>query len=423
MKKCKHLVCLMVAILVLFSGCGADDASRDPADAFNISGQNEIYFATGNDYYDLYVGYSWIPGPEIVLLSREYLAPEAIHVSADIQAEYTVHVTQQETGASLTNYEIVETDEAREVNAVSTNVFDFPLYMYQTYAGIDWTNVGLLYTEYWDTVERHEAGELDASQVKEAFAAYSYAVTEYVPDYTELKLDDIPRFYEYLIQITIDDTEVEETFSTVQVTIGDTVYDVDIGEIYIRPNSGYTNATEYLSMSQGSPLWLNSYPFGTGIENCQSDIYYAEESVTLTGLSFWENTMSTVEVLDVTIVLSDSADGVFERSGIEIKWDGETPVYVEQGKYVGLYLTIQDERMKEINYHSNLYPVLEFECDGSTYELGSEIPLYRHYSDTWLLYAIGLDGVDMESYFNDYYYVQGSNWRSDVELTPWGSWE
>ena len=79
--------------------------------------------------------------------------------------------------------------------------------------------------------------------------------------------------------------------------------------------------------------------------------------------------------------------------------------------------------MKEINYHSNLYPVLEFECDGITYELGSEIPLYRHYSDTWLLYAIGLDGVDMESYFIDYYYVQVSNWRSDVELTPWGSGE
>lgn len=26
----------------------------------------------------------------------------------------------------------------------------------------------------------------------------------------------------------------------------------------------------------------------------------------------------------------------------------------------------------------------------------------------------------MESYFNDYYYAQVSNWRSDVELTPRG---
>lgn len=423
MKKAKRLVCVMVAMLVLFSGCGPDDVSRDPAGALKASGQSDIYFATGNDYYDLYVGYSWIPGPEIVLLSREYIVPEDIQVSADTQAEYTVHVTPQKTGASLTDYEIIETDEGREVNAVSTNVFDFPLYLYQTYAGIDWAKVGSLYTDYFYAVDRHEAGELDASQVKEAFAAYSYAVTEYASDYTNLELDDIPRFYEYLIQITIDDAAVEETFSSVQVTIGDTVYDVDIGEIYIRPNPGYTDATDYLSLSLGSPLWLNSYPFGTGIENCQSDIYYAEESVTLTGLSFWEDTMSTVEVLDVTIVLSDSADGVFERSGIEIKWDGETPIYVEQGKYVGLYLTVQDERMKEINYHSNLYPVLEFECGGSTYELGSEIPLYRHYSDTWLLYAMGLDGLDMESYFNDYYCVQASNWRSDVELTPWGSGE
>lgn len=423
MKKVKRFVCLMVAMLVLLSGCVTNDASSNPADALKVSGQNNIYFATGNDYYDLYVGYSWMPGPEIVLLSREYIVPEDIHVSADIQADYTVHVTQQKTGASLTNYEIIETDEAREVNAVSTNEYDFPLYLYQTYAGMDWAEVGSLYTEYFDAVDKHEAGELDASRVKEAFGAYSYAVTEYASDYTELELDDIPRFYEYLIQITIDDAAVEETFSAVQVSIGDTVYNVDIGEIYIRPNPGYTNATDYLSMSLGSPLWLNNYPFGTGIENCQSDIYYAGESVTLTGLSFWENTKSTVGVLDVTVVLSDRADEAFKRSGIEIKWDGETPVYVEQGKYVGLYLTIQDDRMKEISYHSNLYPVLEFECDGSTYELGSEIPLYRHYSDTWLLYAIGLDGLDMESYFNDYYYAQVSNWRSDVELTPWGSGE
>ena len=42
-----------------------------------------------------------MPGPEIVLLSREYIVPEDIHVSADIQAEYTVHVTPQKTGASL----------------------------------------------------------------------------------------------------------------------------------------------------------------------------------------------------------------------------------------------------------------------------------------------------------------------------------
>lgn len=423
MKKAKRFVCLMVAMLVLLSGCVTNNASGGSADALKVSGQSDIYFATGNDYYDLYVGYSWMPGPEIVLLSREYIVPEDIHVFADIQAEYTVHVTQQKTGASLTEYEVIETDEGREANAVSTNEYDFPLYLYQTYAGIDWAKVGSLYTEYLDVVDRHEAGELDAGQVKEAFSAYSYAVTEYASDYTELELDDIPRFYEYLIQITIDDAEVEETFSTIQVSIGDTVYDVDIGEIYIRPNPGYTNATEYLRMSLGSPLWLNCYPYGAGIESCQSDIYYAEKGVTLTGLSFWENTMSTVTVLNVTVVLSDSADEVFEGSGIEIKWDGKTPVYVEQGKYVGLHLTIQDDRMKEINYHSNLYPVLEFECDGITYELGSEIPLYRHYSDTWLLYAIGLDGVDMESYFIDYYYVQVSNWRSDVELTPWGSGE
>ena len=80
--------------------------------------------------------------------------------------------------------------------------------------------------------------------------------------------------------------------------------------------------------------------------------------------------------------------------------------------------------MKEINYHSKLYPVFEFECDNSAYEIITEIPLYRYYTDKWLLCTIGLDGLNMESYFNDYYYLSpAENWRYDVDLTPWGQEE
>jgi len=87
MKKARRFVCVMAAMLAILSGCRADGASRDPEEAIEVSGQSDIYFATGNDYYDLYVGYSWMPGPEIVLLSRAYIVPEDIHVSADIEAE------------------------------------------------------------------------------------------------------------------------------------------------------------------------------------------------------------------------------------------------------------------------------------------------------------------------------------------------
>lgn len=77
--------------------------------------------------------------------------------------------------------------------------------------------------------------------------------------------------------------------------------------------------------------------------------------------------------------------------------------------------------MKELNYHGKLYPVFEFECGGETYELLQEIPFLRTQWDEWILYAAGLDGIDMESYYNNYYYLTAEeNWRYEVDLTPWG---
>lgn len=416
MKKNIAIICAILSVFFLFTGCTTDNSPQsNPADVLKTSEQQNIYFAAGGDYYDLYVGYSWIPGPEITLLSREYIDPEIIHVSADIQAEYTVHVTEQTAGVSLTSYEIKDNDGMREVTVLAQNADDFPLYIYQTYAGMDWENAGNLYTEYYAVMKQHEAGNADAEQVKGALTAYTNAATEYTAEYSELTTEDLPVLYEYLIQIAINDATVPEKLTTIQVSIGETDYDVDVGEIYIRPNPGYSSGTEFLSMAAGSPYWLICYPYGVGIEECQSETYYAEESLTLTGLDFLENTMSNVKVLNTTVVLADDVNGAFEGSGIEIKWDGVTPIYVEQGKYVTLILTVQDDRMKEIHYHSNIYPVLEFKYSGAIYEVTSEIPLYRYYADRWLLYAIGLDGVNMESYFNDYYYVAVSNWRSTME--------
>lgn len=401
MKRKSLLLCVIAWLLYLLSGCSNNATTTShSADVLQVSEQQDIYFATGNDHYDLYVGCSWIPGPEITLLSREHIDPASITVTADIQAEYSVYVTEQQTGASLTGYEITEYDGVREATATALSPDDFPLYLYQTYAGLDWTEAGNRYRAYSAALEQ---GNDDA--IKAAHASYSNAVTEYVHEYTQLTVEDLPVFYEYLIQVTIDHAETTETLTTLQITVNDKDYDINIGEILIRPNPGYGSGMEYLSMSMGSPYWLMCYPYGEGIEQCQSDIWCAEEPLTITGLSYLENTMSMVEVLDVTVLLSDDADDASTGVGIEIKWDGTTPIFVEQGKFVSMRLTVQDDRLQDIHYHSKLYPVVKFEVDGSAYEIISEIPLYRHYTDRWLLYAIGLDGLDMESYFNGYYYV------------------
>ncbi len=451
MKKQHRLICLMLAlVLFLLPGCAADrpDATEDTtgsaqeastADVLDATAdttgatqetsatkgpdatqQNEIYFAAGNDYYDLYYSYSWMPGPEITLLSSEHIDPESIRVSADIKAKYSVFVHEQETGRGLTKYQIVGDEGSRYAYEMEVEPYALPLYIYQTYAGMDWAELGRLYTEYAELREKYENQEATLDEMNAAGDRYWDADAEYVAEYSKINVEDIPEYYLYTISFYIDAAEEEELFTTVQVTIGDTVYDVNIGEIYIRPNADTDTdsaANDYLSITHGSPFWLNCYPYGSGIEKCESSTYYAETALTLTGLRFLENTKSSAKVLDVVTVISDDP---YSGAGIEIEWDGVTPIYVEQGKYVTLHMTFQDDRLKEINYHSSIYPVWEFECDGAAYERVGEIPLFRNYSDRWLLYAMGIGGLDMESYFNDYHYLKINEvWRNDVDLTPW----
>lgn len=433
MKKKIALFCVAALVFCLLPGCSADmpeittDAAETTvipeettaADLFDVPGRKDIYFATGNDYYDLYWYYSHMPGPEIRVLTRK---PVDIRVSADIQAEYTVSVFQQERGRSLTTYVVKEQEGMRIATPAVVGVHDLPVYIYQTYAGMDWEEVGKLRAEYHELKEEYDAGEGNYEEMIEARNRRSYAETEYIQEYTELNMDDLPVFYEYLVQIWITDAEVEETLKTVQITVDDTVYDVDIGEIRIMPfkdikNSGNT----HLALKMSPPLMFPSAPYGNGVDKCQSGVYYAQTGLTLTGLHFLESSVSSLKVLDVTAVIADDEGMASLGDGIRIEWDGATPIYVEQGKYICFHMTIQDDRMKELSYHGKLYPVFEFECGGETYERLQEIPFLRIQWDEWILYAAGLDGIDLESYYNNYYYLTAEeNWRYEVDLTPWG---
>lgn len=416
MKKFAAIAAGLLAAVLLLGGCGEDaPEERNPAEVLVGENPCDIYFATGNDYYDLYAAASWMPGPEITLLSREEIDPETIQVSLDIQTPYTVYVTQQEIDRSLSTYEIQEVDGVRQVTV--TDAGSFPLYLYQCYAGMDWKTLGEAFVDYFAAMDQYENGEVDFDHLKAVGTAYENGATVYVEDYMRLKAADLPRFFEYTIQIWFSEAVQEETFTSVQVTIGDTVHDVDIGQVVLRPTPDCGDAYEYLNSVGSPPYWISTFPYGEGIAECQSAVYYAAESLTLTGLDYWENTMSTAEVLDVTVLLTDSIDNAYSRNGVEIPWDGTTPIYVEQGKYVTLFFTVQDPRMQEINYHSRLYPVLEFDCQGSHWEAGNDLILYRKYNDIWLLYALGLDGMSLESYFNDYYYVMDSVHRSRAENT------
>lgn len=422
MKKRMRYVWLLVVMALALTGCGVgepvvnDPVESDPAACLNRETGQDIYFVAGNDYYDLYAYYASIPGPEILLFSREYIDPETIQVTADIQADYQVFVHEQPVERSLISYRIVEEDSGRRLDIMSEGFF--PLYLYQSYAGMDWAELTERYQTWQDTPEDDEE-DGEENKKKAAWKAFNDMETDYAEEYMSLKQEDLPVFYYYTIQFCVTNVHVKETLRTLHVTIGETTYDVEIGQINIQPAPNAEDAYELLDFSRASVYLTNSFPYGEGIETCLSTVYRVVKSVTLTGLDFLENSLSTAQILDVTVSIGDLDTDVGTDQATSIQWDGKTPILLEQGKYVGLVITFQDDRLKEIDYHGKFYPVLELEYNGENYQMVSEIPLFRLYGDVWLLYAMGLDGLDMESYFNDYYYKLINTWRSQVSREPW----
>lgn len=431
MKKQIRYVWLLVVISLVFAGCvrsqnpstqgtqsdSNNQVSSDPAACLNRETGEGIYFYAGNDYYDLYPSCSWTPGPEIQLFSREYINPKTIQVTADIQADYQVYVHEQSIERSLISYKIVEEADGRRLDAMSEGMF--PLYLYQSYAGMDWTELANRYQTWLNTPEYDEEEDGEQDKKKAAWKAFNNMETDYVEEYMSLTAEDLPVCYYYTIQFCIMNAQEEETLRTLHVTIGETTYDVDIGQINIRPTPSIENADQLLEFFNKRIYLTNNFPYGEGIETCMSAVYRVTETVTLTGLNFWENSLSTAQILDVIVSIGDLDTDVGTEWATSIKWDGKTPVLLEQGKYVGLVITFQDDRLKEINYHSKLYPVLELEYDGKSYQMIEEIPMLRLYGDIWLQYAMGLDGLDMESYFNDYYYKLIDTRHSQVSREPW----
>lgn len=421
----KALLVLLTLALALLFGCSKEtpDEPTEPADpaACLVVADDaaQIYFATGNDYYVLYPGYSSVGTPEFALLSREPIDLDTVTVTVPIEAHYEVYFGEFYLGKSLCTLEITEEDGLRTVETTSYPQNYLPLYIYQTYAGLDWDNVGALRDAY-----------AESGNSNELYIPYANALTEFAEEYTQLTVDDLPTFYRYTVYIFIDQYVVDESFQSIQVTIGDTTYDVPIGQVDIRlaPEYDTDEAYNYFYPVSSDPSWIDSYPYGEGIDKCASGVCYAAQAVTLTGLSFLENELSTVDILDVTVLIADAWTKIdthyFEGDVIAIPWDGESPIVVQKGKYVGLIITFRDERLKQINYHSKLYPVLEFTHGDDTYACSDGIALIRSYrtdgTDTWLLYAMGMDGLDMESYFNNYYYKKGDTWRTDTDWTLWG---
>ena len=366
-----------------------------------------LNFAFGQD---LWPDYSAYPVLTLRVISKRPLNLEDFSLTMPIQTGYTASVEE------LPLQREPEADEG------SGGEYPFPYYLYQIYEGTDWKSLA----ELARLAEETE----DAMKAREYQTAYQNEMNRLYPAFQKLTERELPAFSLYEIRIRIPSSyEGNEIFneecSRIELHLDDfdTVLEGKSFRIHkeplpFKPLMDANGSPEGVKQRYfGSTTGERSYPWNDGYIQLPYLMWIeALENTVLTDLSLYQ---SSVEIDELQVKLFSEDSG----SAKDFFWDGKSPLKVKAGESVLISARLHDPdagtRLTETaegvtasssyGYSARVYAILQYQCDGREGSALVEENLSR-VPDPWEAYAIWFDGIDVSSYYLDYYYPILDEW-------------
>lgn len=425
----KYLIIFVLAIYIIQCfGCTAWESNpstmmQDERETQSDLAQLPVVSYPGNDLvpYDpnleLYVLFEnvhmtmYLDNPALLyfyIFSHRPLDVEAISIDIPIEANYDVHIYDspdyQQTEVSILQ-DGKNLGEMGSLNAL-------PYYVFQCYAGVDFEQIG-------STLRLAQQAENDRnSDADELWQRYYLLLNGEVSNFRNLQSDALPKFYVYSGYVFVsgnNTTSKDEIFTTVDVKIGDEVYHKEIGEVRIVPGeipthvpvSGLQYTAEFLKETFTYMIGTTQRPYSDGVGKEEILQFTAPQDMTLTGFHILDE---FTQFLDLQLVIISP-----EKYAIDFYWDGISDIEVSEGSQISLVLYYRNPVMANLWYQVEMRAELD-------YAIGEEeqcILLGRNYVPIVLniheLYALVFAGVDMESYYRDYYYPLYETWREKYQ--------
>lgn len=342
-----------------------------------------IYFTCHNYDYDIYFGESCAPFLSFWILSKDALNIDSIQIDIPIQNDYAIFQA-----------ECYDEYLGRLSTAGTLDYYTFTPYLYQCYWGTQWSAV----------YENPDAPLTINTEGKEVSLEEAYRL---------LEAEDLPKFHVYYVDILFKEPfGGDETFQEIDLTIDDKTYHINIGEIRLHddPPLNYTcdleidesgGITSQHIIVYGTPPML----YNDGIDQlCPAFDFTAPYDMELLDLYLLD---SKIEIQDIRLLIN-SQNG----SSMDLYWDTNSPISVDEGDHVQIFVYYRDERQKALDYTAKAWAAIDYECEKGRYSAFSECTLRRELN-MYELYAIVFDGVDMASYYQDYYFPLNESWRQD----------
>ena len=325
----------------------------------------QIYIACENVYLDMYRDSVHSSQILIQIISKNPLNAEEISVSIPIESEYKFMC------ADISDfYGSLQQKDVGNDNQISM----FPYYLFQIYAGTDWKELG-------------EVGKTDIlalDSLRKALAS----------EWAALKETDIPFFYAYTCAIYFPSSgKVEESFQGIDFNIGGQTYHLDIGQVNIHASNiplKYPDDAE--SLDDRKYVMLRD-TWSDGRQEVKLS-FTASEEMTITGLWLLHNEM----LKDILMNVSVTTGGM----SYSATWDENEPIYLFAGDSVHVSVSFTDSRLTNLSACTSYYLALEYETKDGAYCKIAEKYVHKD-PNLHELYAIVFKGLDVESYYKDYY--------------------
>lgn len=411
MKK-KKLLCCLLALIMLVSGC-----------ATAPSGETEQ--ATGSSDLEMFV----MPDiPEVTLDPVNLLADGIYCTGGNYDLEiypfsdflyFLVHLFTKEP---LPDDAVVTLDTSvpycagiEEKEYTGTVEELYPYYLYECTQGTDWAKMAEAYLKvqygYYEEGQLRKKGITPTQQQKDRWAkdneAYNLLFDACKESYLEQlevwETAEEPPVYHYSVgfNFTLDGT-VSDVITEATLTYGGKSLTIPIGEVRLVADaelpypfgSGVYSESIAIGDHPAETPWSDEYlELLTGID------FKAKADITIKDLYFYND---AAEISDCSVNLTSMGMTVNQT------WSpGEETLELLEGDEVSFRITIADQKLTQREYQNNLVLILEYEQDGETYCYYLSVQILRRHEP----YEVSLwafEGVDTQSYYQQFLNVAKS---------------
>ena len=379
MRKSKYLLCfaLIIALLLLATGCNTPNAgSAGESDAPTQTNESAGRETTGEfllpdiaaDYWEVFdarcevvfePGFLLQSGIDLTLLSAAPLAQSDVTVTlpAGLEIIYYLDPYGNEYGKHYLNEDL-----------------------FLLYQGVS-----------VEELLAYQSGGLTGERTAE--------IKEWLFAYRSLDDSEKPMIYRYRLTLCIPDPAMDSdtVLHEITVTVHGKSRTYQIGSVQSRvmeaieypydPNY-HLNCDDNLGFFGAN---VNTTNDGSVLLN---DIKYtAVDDVFITGVRFYKG--EDVQIHGVSVV-QNTADGV----AIDTLWDMQQPIELNAGDSIYLNLQITDPFFAgTLSGWNARYLMLEYQCDGETFELGIPFIFVQSMHDPFAYIAAG-DGHDVLTYYS-----------------------